>query len=68
MLLLLTADPNDEAQQRAIRLTVKKRLYLFNQTTLSQIEDQEERKAKLQETFESVRADYQRLTEKFVEA
>ncbi|GAA5951883.1 hypothetical protein JCM8115_005265 [Rhodotorula mucilaginosa] len=68
MLLLLTADPNDEAQQRAIRLTVKKRLYLFNQTTLSQIEDKEERKAKLQETFESVRADYERLTEKFVEA
>lgn len=68
MLLLLTADPNDELQQRAIRLTVKKRLYLFNQTTLSQIEDKEERKAKLQETFESVRADYKRLTEKFVEA
>lgn len=68
MLLLLTADPNDELQQRAIRLTVKKRLYLFNQTTLSQIEDKEERKAKLQETFESVRADYERLTEKFVEA
>ncbi|POY70240.1 putative Histone acetyltransferase [Rhodotorula taiwanensis] len=68
MLLLLTIDPDDEVQQRAIRLTVKKRLFLFNKEQLMQIEDKDERKAKLQETFESVRADYERLTEKFVEA
>lgn len=66
MMLFLSTDPNDEAQQRAIRLTVKKRLYLFNKEQLLQIEDKEERKAKLQETFESVEADYQRLTAKFV--
>jgi histone acetyltransferase 1 len=66
MMLFLTTDPNDAAQQRAIRLTVKKRLYLFNKEQLLQIEDKEERKAKLQETFESVEADYQRLTAKFV--
>lgn len=68
MLLLLTIDPDDEVQQRAIRLTVKKRLFLFNKEQLMQIEDKDERKVKLQETFESVRADYERLTEKFVEA
>ncbi|GJN88600.1 hypothetical protein Rhopal_001566-T1 [Rhodotorula paludigena] len=66
MLLLLTADPNDAAHQRAIRLAVKKRLYLFNKEQLLQIEDKEERKTKLQETFESVQADYERLTAKFV--
>ncbi|GAA6037103.1 hypothetical protein JCM8097_008736 [Rhodosporidiobolus ruineniae] len=65
MLLLLTADPTDEAQQRAIRLTVKKRLYLFNKEQLLQIEDKEERKARLQETWEGVEADYRRLTEKY---
>jgi histone acetyltransferase 1 len=65
MLLLLTSDPNDTALHRAIRLTVKKRLYLFNKEQLLQIEDKEERKTKLQETWEGVQADYQRLTEKY---
>ncbi|GAA5848528.1 hypothetical protein JCM8547_004540 [Rhodosporidiobolus lusitaniae] len=65
MLLLLTSDPTDEAHQKAIRLTVKKRLYLFNKEQLLQIEDKEERKTKLQETWEGVQADYKRLTEKF---
>ncbi|GAA5914546.1 hypothetical protein JCM8208_001199 [Rhodotorula glutinis] len=65
MLLLLTSDPNDAAQQRLIRLGVKKRLYLFNKEQLLQIEDKEERKAKLQETFVGVQDDYRRLTEKF---
>ncbi|BGP37916.1 histone acetyltransferase 1 [Rhodotorula kratochvilovae] len=65
MLLLLTSDPSDAAQQRAIRLGVKKRLYLFNKEQLLQIEDKDERKSKLQETFESVQDDYRRLTEKF---
>ncbi|GAA5885406.1 hypothetical protein JCM6882_009607 [Rhodosporidiobolus microsporus] len=65
MLLLLTSDPNDAALQKAIRLTVKKRLYLFNKEQLLQIEDKDERKERLQETFEGVQADYQRLTEKF---
>jgi histone acetyltransferase 1 len=65
MLLLLTADPTNEALQKAIRLTVKKRLYLFNKEQLLQIEDKDERKTKLQETFEGVQADYKRLTEKY---
>ena len=65
MLLLLSSDPNDAAQQRLIRLGVKKRLYLFNKEQLLQIEDKEERKAKLQETFIGVQDDYRRLTEKF---
>jgi len=65
MLLLLSSDPNDAAQQRLIRLGVKKRLYLFNKEQLLQIEDKEERKAKLQETFVGVQDDYRRLTEKF---
>ncbi|BGP54026.1 hypothetical protein JCM8202_003025 [Rhodotorula sphaerocarpa] len=68
MLLFLVTDPNDEAQQRAIRLAIKKRLFIFNKEALLQIEDKDERKTKLQETFESVREDYERLTEKFVEA
>ncbi|GAA5830264.1 hypothetical protein JCM11251_001287 [Rhodosporidiobolus azoricus] len=65
MLLLLTSDPTDTALQKAIRLTVKKRLYLFNKEQLLQIEDKEERKERLQETFEGVEKDYRRLTEKF---
>lgn len=65
MLLLLTSDPTDAALQKAIRLTVKKRLYLFNKEQLLQIEDKDERKTKLQETFEGVEADYKRLTEKY---
>lgn len=65
MLLLLSSDPNDAAQQRLIRLGVKKRLYLFNKEQLLQIEDKEERKAKLQETFIGVQDDYRRLTDKF---
>lgn len=68
MLLLLTSDPNDAAQQRLIRLGVKKRLYLFNKEQLLQIEDKEERKDKLQETFVGVQDDYKRLTEKFAAA
>lgn len=68
MLLFLVTDPSDEAQQRAIRLAIKKRLFIFNKEALLQIENKDERKTKLQETFESVREDYERLTEKFVEA
>ncbi|GAA6009078.1 hypothetical protein JCM10207_004085 [Rhodosporidiobolus poonsookiae] len=65
MLLLVTSDPTNEAEQKAIRLTVKKRLYLFNKEQLLQIEDKDERKTKLQETFENVREGYRRLTEKY---
>ncbi|GAA5965247.1 hypothetical protein JCM3765_006371 [Sporobolomyces pararoseus] len=67
LLLQLPCEPNDLSNQtaRSYRLLVKKRLYLFNKEQLLQIEDPQERKDKLQETFESVVEDYRRLTEKF---
>ncbi|GAA5911018.1 histone acetyltransferase catalytic subunit HAT1 [Sporobolomyces salmoneus] len=71
MILLLqlcsssSSSTKDPAVEKAFRLIIKKRLYLFNKEQLLQIEDPEERKEKLQETFESVVEDYKRLTEKF---
>ncbi|GAA5901284.1 hypothetical protein JCM5296_005313 [Sporobolomyces johnsonii] len=68
LLLTLSVPPTSadaDAAAKAFRLTVKKRLYLFNKEQLLQIEDKDERKAKLQETFESVVSDYRRLTEKY---
>lgn len=65
MILLLKLDPSNEPVARAYRLAVKRRLYLFNKDTLSQLEEQE-KKDKLQETYESVVDSYRRLTEKFV--
>ncbi|GAA6062039.1 hypothetical protein JCM10212_005024 [Sporobolomyces blumeae] len=67
LLLKLSVSPTSpfDASAKQFRLTVKKRLYLFNKEQLLQIEDADERKVKLQETFESVVEDYRRLTEKF---
>lgn len=68
MILLLQLQPLnnlDSPTTRSFRLLIKKRLYLFNKEQLLQIEDEQERKDKLQETFESVVDDYKRLTEKF---
>lgn len=65
MILLLNLDTSDEAAMRAYRLAVKRRLYTFNKEMLSQLEEQE-KKDKLQETFDSVVDSYRRLTEKFV--
>lgn len=64
MILMMNLDPADEAAVRAFRLTVKKRLYMFNKEQLSQI-DEEEKKDKLQETYDSVIDSYNRLTAKF---
>lgn len=64
MILLLSLDTTSAIKVSDFRLTVKRRLYLFNKEMLLQIE-QEERKVKLQETFEGVQADYRRLTESF---
>lgn len=64
MILLLKLDPTDETASRSYRLAVKRRLFLFNKEQLSQLEEQE-KKDKLQETFESVIDSYRRLTEKF---
>ncbi|GAA5878427.1 hypothetical protein JCM16303_002770 [Sporobolomyces ruberrimus] len=69
LLLQLPSPPNSpDPIARAFRLLVKKRLYLFNKEQLLQIEDGQERKDKLQETFESVVEDYRRLTEKFTQS
>ncbi|KII89281.1 hypothetical protein PLICRDRAFT_109895 [Plicaturopsis crispa FD-325 SS-3] len=57
MLLLLHLDAADE---RAYRLQVKERLYRFNYEVLVQL-DKAERVEKLEETFQSVRADYLRI-------
>ncbi|GAA6020099.1 hypothetical protein JCM11491_006397 [Sporobolomyces phaffii] len=59
------AATSSDPAARAFRLTVKRRLYLFNKEQLLQIEDAQERKDKLQETFEGVVDDYKRLTSKF---
>lgn len=64
MILLLSLDHSSPATTKAFRLTVKRRLYLFNREMLAQIEDAE-RKEKLQETFEGVENDYRRLVEGF---
>ncbi|PPQ70918.1 hypothetical protein CVT24_009980 [Panaeolus cyanescens] len=60
MLILSRLDPNDAASARAYRLQVKERLYRFNFEILAQLE-KEERHEKLEETFQSVREDYQRI-------
>lgn len=60
MIILLHLDPADARAMRAYRLQVKERLYRFNYEVLVQLEDKE-RLEKLQETFESVREDYQRI-------
>ncbi|KDR81878.1 hypothetical protein GALMADRAFT_90297 [Galerina marginata CBS 339.88] len=60
MLMLLQLDPSDPIMLRAYRLQVKERLYRFNFEILAQLE-KEERHEKLQETFESVIEDYQRI-------
>lgn len=64
MVLLLSLDLSSPAASKAFRLTVKRRLYLFNREMLAQIEDAE-RKDKLQETFVGVEQDYRRLVEGF---
>ncbi|KAF8232288.1 histone acetyltransferase type B catalytic subunit, partial [Tricholoma matsutake] len=60
MLLLLRLDPSDARGMRTYRLQVKERLYRFNFEALVQMEKQE-RLDKLEETFQSVQEDYQRI-------
>ncbi|KIO04034.1 hypothetical protein M404DRAFT_15569 [Pisolithus tinctorius Marx 270] len=60
MLILLHLDSADVRAERAFRLQVKERLYRFNFEVLAQLE-KEERLEKLEETFQSVRDDYQRI-------
>lgn len=67
MILLLNLDRSNKAATTAFRLTVKRRLFSFNREQLSQI-DVAERKEKLQETFEGVQRDYERLIAGFKSA
>ncbi|THH14867.1 hypothetical protein EW146_g5517 [Bondarzewia mesenterica] len=62
MLILLHLNTTDARAMRAYRLQVKERLYRFNYASevLVQMEDKE-RLEKLEETFRSVREDYQRI-------
>ncbi|KAF7796919.1 hypothetical protein EIP86_008104 [Pleurotus ostreatoroseus] len=50
----------DAQQLKTFRLQVKERLYRFNFETLMQLE-KDERQAKLEETFQSVLKDYERI-------
>ncbi|KAI9056961.1 histone acetyltransferase type B [Trametes sanguinea] len=60
MLILKHMDPTDERAQRSYRLQVKERLYRFNYEILMQL-DKQDRQQKLEETFQSVVADYRRI-------
>ncbi|KAH7103851.1 histone acetyltransferase type B catalytic subunit [Auriculariales sp. MPI-PUGE-AT-0066] len=60
MLILRSIGPNNEKGMRAYRLQVKERLYRFNYEIMVQME-KEERLEKLEETFQNVREDYQRI-------
>ncbi|KIK54554.1 hypothetical protein GYMLUDRAFT_48688 [Collybiopsis luxurians FD-317 M1] len=60
MLIQMHLDPLDARALKAYRLQVKERLYRFNFEVLAQLE-KEERLEKLEETFQSVREDYNRI-------
>ncbi|KAI0253813.1 acyl-CoA N-acyltransferase [Lactifluus subvellereus] len=60
MLIELHLNPADTRAAKAYRLQVKERLYRFNYEVLVQLEERE-RFEKLEETFQSVREDYQRI-------
>jgi len=60
MLILLHLDPTDVLAAKAYRLQVKERLYRFNYEVLAQLEDKD-RLEKLEETFQSLKQDYQRI-------
>jgi len=60
MLQLLRMDPLDVKASKAFRIQVKERLYRFNFEILVQLEKQE-RLEKLEETFQNVVEDYQRI-------
>ncbi|KAK2460635.1 hypothetical protein APHAL10511_007105 [Amanita phalloides] len=60
MLILSRLDSLDTQIAKAYRLQVKERLYRFNYEILAQM-DKQERLEKLEETFQSVKDDYQRI-------
>ncbi|KAM6500920.1 Acyl-CoA N-acyltransferase [Amanita muscaria] len=60
MLILSRLDPLNAFAIKPYRLQVKERLYRFNYEILAQLEKQE-RLEKLEETFQGVQADYQRI-------
>lgn len=56
----LASSKRDPKKERAYRLWVKERLYRFNYEMLKQME-KEERRDRLQDTFEGVMEDYERI-------
>ncbi|KAN0127570.1 histone acetyltransferase type B catalytic subunit [Lactarius tabidus] len=60
MQIQLHLNPTDVRAIKAYRLQVKERLYRFNYEVLVQLEEKE-RLEKLEETFQTVRGDYQRI-------
>ncbi|KAH9977310.1 histone acetyltransferase type B catalytic subunit [Lactifluus volemus] len=60
MLIQLHLNPADTRAAKAYRLQVKERLYRFNYEMLIQL-DEKDRIEKLEETFQTVREDYQRI-------
>ncbi|KAK7049414.1 histone acetyltransferase 1 [Paramarasmius palmivorus] len=60
MIIQMHIDPLDTRAMKAYRLQVKERLYRFNFEALMQIEKQE-RLEKLEETFQNVKEDYERI-------
>ncbi|TFK27427.1 histone acetyltransferase type B catalytic subunit [Coprinopsis marcescibilis] len=60
MLILYKMDIADPKAMRAYRIQVKERLYRFNFEILAQL-DKEERHEKLEETFQRVKEDYDRI-------
>ncbi|KAI0792801.1 histone acetyltransferase type B catalytic subunit [Abortiporus biennis] len=60
MLIQRSLDPSDTSGWKAYRLQVKERLYRFNFEVLMQL-DKPERQQKLEETFQSVKDDYDRI-------
>ncbi|VVT57644.1 uncharacterized protein SAPINGB_P005798 [Magnusiomyces paraingens] len=68
MILLYYLENKQDVSQETIRLyrlLVKRRLYLRNRDALDDMSPQD-RKSKLQETFEALKDDYRRLTSKIV--
>ncbi|KAG2224983.1 hypothetical protein INT45_000104 [Circinella minor] len=62
MYLLSRVNPKQKEEYKAFRLQVKQRLYLFNLDALRDL-DPEDRKDKLEQTFDNVIEDYHRLLE-----
>lgn len=64
MLQLTTLSQDRKLPPKSYRLQVKRRLYVRNKDVLDEIEDESQKKHKLQETFERLIEDYIRIVDK----